>query len=111
MTKNVKLHNAEAAAAQTEQGSRSHLVARADEPFKASAFRKVAQAINNYPEKITSSKQVGHVKGIGKGSMLKVSNHLLRHRYETAPQVQAAAQACKAAKIGIALAWEWVIVQ
>lgn len=48
----------------------------ADEPFKASAFRKVGRAINNYPEKITSSKQVGHVKGIGKGSMQKVSTHI-----------------------------------
>ena len=46
--------------------------ASADDRFKGSAFRKVADIINSYPEKITSGKQVSHVKGVGKGSTAKV---------------------------------------
>ena len=44
----------------------------ADDRFKGSAFKKVADIINSYPEKITSGKQVSHVKGVGKGSIAKV---------------------------------------
>ena len=46
--------------------------ASADDRFKGIAFRKVADIINSYPEKITSGKQVSHVKGVGKGSIAKV---------------------------------------
>ena len=40
--------------------------------FKGSAFKKVADIINSYDEKITSGKQLSHVKGVGKGSIAKV---------------------------------------
>ena len=49
----------------------------ADDRCKGIAFKKVADIINAYPEKITSGKQVSHVKGVGKGSIAKVSNDFL----------------------------------
>ena len=44
----------------------------AGDRFKGSAFKKVADIINSYDEKITSGKQLSHVKGVGKGSIAKV---------------------------------------
>ncbi|CAL5219502.1 g1344 [Coccomyxa viridis] len=48
----------------------------ADDRFKGIAFKKVADIINSYPEKITSGKQVSHVKGVGKGSIAKIDEFL-----------------------------------
>ncbi len=45
----------------------------AGDRFKGVAFRKVADIINGYPEKISSGKQVANVKGVGKGSIAKVT--------------------------------------
>ncbi|CAK0760810.1 hypothetical protein CVIRNUC_002802 [Coccomyxa viridis] len=48
----------------------------AGDRFKGSAFKKVADIINSYDEKITSGKQLSHVKGVGKGSIAKIDEFL-----------------------------------
>ena len=47
---------------------------RPGDRFKGSAFKKVADIINSYDEKITSGRQLSHVKGVGKGSIAKVKS-------------------------------------
>ena len=48
----------------------------AGDRFKGVAFCKVADIINGYREKISSGKQVANVKGVGKGSIAKVTLNL-----------------------------------
>ena len=45
----------------------------AGKPFPAKAFANVASILDNWPEKVTSSKMLKGTKGVGKGSMAKVT--------------------------------------
>lgn len=42
--------------------------------FKARAYDNVAKAIAAFGQKITSGKQVAHLKGVGKASVQKVAS-------------------------------------
>jgi len=44
--------------------------------FKSAAFTKVADILEDFPSKITSSKDVESIKGIGKSSCAKIDEFL-----------------------------------
>ncbi|EFN59940.1 hypothetical protein CHLNCDRAFT_133012 [Chlorella variabilis] len=46
------------------------------EPFKAGAFKKVADIIDAHPTVITSAKDLSAVKGVGKSSLAKITEFL-----------------------------------
>lgn len=45
-------------------------------PFPAKAFANVASILDNWPEKVTSSKMLKGTKGVGKGSMAKIEQYI-----------------------------------
>lgn len=52
------------------------LIRKAGDGFKANAFFKVATILDEYPDAITSAKQVKDVKGVGKSSLAKIDEFL-----------------------------------
>lgn len=50
--------------------------------MRGAAFRKVAAALSDYPEEVTSGKEAGKLAGVGKGSVALIDEFLASGRMQ-----------------------------